>query len=268
MSDRPSSPTPKGEARRRRPATLLVAVTIVAGALAFAAVGRAGAESPTRQGRPGASSPATEPTGTARTVVGTGIARVRGVPDVLTMTLGVSSRGRTVSEALERSNRAANAVIGILLDGGIDKRDIQTSSFSIGPVHDDRSADVIGYQVSNLMTVRLRELDKAGALIDRVADAGGDDVVMHGVSFSFDDTSDLVAQARTEAVKRARTQAEQLASAAGVELGEVLRISEASPGAGPVLSAPESVRTQLADTPIEPGSEELMVQVTIVFRIR
>ena len=122
--------------------------------------------------------------------------------------------------------------------------------------------------MSNLVSVQLRDLAKAGSLIDKAAGAGGDDVVMHGVSFGFDDTSGLIAQARAEAVKRARTQAEQLAEAAGVELVEVRTISESSYDPGPVAAAPEASSRAADSVAISPGSEELSVQVTIVYTIR
>src|SRR5215211_6783731 len=194
-----------------------------------------------------------------RTITVSGVAKVRGTPDLLTMTLGVSSRGRSVGEALDRNNAAIQKVMDVLADGGVDKKDIQTTNFAIGPVRDDKST-ITGYSVSNLLTVQLRDLAKAGGIIDKSATAGGDDVVMNGVSFTFDDASDLVAQARAEAVKRARAQADELARAAGVELGDVLTISESTPDQGPILSAP-SERAAGADVAIEPGTEELSVQV-------
>ena len=211
--------------------------------------------------------PSSETTDAGRTLVATGTARVRGVPDVLTMTLGVSTRGDTVGDALDRNNEALGKVMDVLRDGDVDEKDIQTSSFSISPYYDD-NREIDGYQVSNLVTVQLRDLGKAGSLIDKAAGAGGDDVVMQGVSFGFDDTSALVAQARTDAVKRARAQAEQLAEAAGVELVEVRTISESSYDPGPVAAAPEAASRAADSVAISPGSEELSVQVTLVYAIR
>jgi len=202
-----------------------------------------------------------------RTLVATGTARVRGVPDLLTLTMGVRTRGDSVGAALDRNNAAVRRVIDVLTDGGVDDRDIQTSNFSIGPVSDDRSTEITGYEVSNLLRVQLRDLGRAGSLIDRAAQAGGDDAVVHGVSFGFDDTSGLVAQARSEAVRRARTQAEQLAEAAGVELVEVRTISESSRDDGRVLDAPEASRRDAA-VPVVPGTEELSVTVTVTYTIR
>jgi hypothetical protein len=248
-----------------RPIRLLVGATALAAIVVATAVPVAADTA-----RPTRARAATEPTAetTDRTVVATGTAKVRGVPDVLTMTLGVTSRADTVGAALDRNNAAVGKVMDVLTDAGVDEKDVQTSSFSIGPVYDDRGAKVTGYQVSNLVTVTLRDLARAGTLIDRAAQAGGDDVVMHGVSFSFDDASGLVARARAEAVRRARAQAEQLAQAAGVELVAVRTISESSPDAGPVLSAPEASARADTGVAIAPGSEELSVQVTVVYTIR
>jgi uncharacterized protein YggE len=251
--------------RRALPLATAIAVALTAGLLALTAL-PAGA----RTARPGRLPSATDPVTvtTDRTLIATGTARVRGVPDLLTVTLGVTSRGDTVGAALDHNNEAVAKVMKALDEGGVDKKDVQTSSFSIGPVYDDRSSAITGYQVSNVVSVQLRDLDHAGSIIDKAAAAGGNDAVVQGVSFGFDDTSALVAQARSEAVKRARAQAEQLADAAGVELVEVRTISESSLDAGPVLAAPEAAAKQADSIAISPGSEELSVQVSMVFTIR
>lgn len=258
--------------RPRRPSVRIVAVVVAAltGLVGIATTAPASARTArterSARHRTGLDQPDATPTAD-RTLVATGTARVRGVPDVLTMTLGVTTRGDTVGAALDRNNDALTKVMKVLDEGDVDAKDVQTSSFSISPVYDDNS-DIDGYQVSNLVVVQLRDLARAGTLIDRAAAAGGDDVVMHGVSFGFDDTSSLVAQARAEAVKRARAQAEQLSEAAGVQLVEVRTITESSIDDGPVLAAPEAPSRAAGSVAISPGSEELSVQVTVVYTIR
>jgi len=253
-----------------RRAVAVGVTTLATVSLLVGAAGPASARTPRQRADQRAAADATTTTtNSSRTIVATGTARVRGTPDVLTVMLGVTSRGHTVGEALDRNNAAARKVIEVLLDGGVDKKDIQTTNFSIGPIYGDNASDVQGYQVSNVVVAQLRDLDKAGSLLDKAAQAGGDDVVVRNVSFDIDDTSDLVASARADAVKRARNQAEQLATAAGVQLGDVLTISESSPDVGPVLAAPEAADARAASSvPIQSGSEELTVQVSVVFSIR
>ncbi|HEX5095299.1 MAG TPA: SIMPL domain-containing protein [Acidimicrobiia bacterium] len=219
-----------------------------------------------------ASAQKTDATGSAdqsRSIVATGTSRVRGTPDVLTVQVGATSRGHTVGEALDRNNAAVRKVIAALVDGGVDKKDIQTTNLSVGPIYGDNGNDIQGYQVSNVVVAHLRDLEKAGSLLDEAVQAGGDDVVLRGVSFDIDDTSDLVAAARVDAVKRARNQAEQLAAAAGVQLGDVMTISESSRDVGPVVSAPDAAAsTSVERLVIQSGSQELTVQVSVVFSIR
>jgi uncharacterized protein YggE len=249
----------------RRRALAVGAAALAAVAVLAATAAPASARTPRQRAGVDA---ATAPADQARTIVATGTARVRGTPDVLTVMLGVTTRGQSVGEALDRNNSGARKVIEVLYEGGVDKKDVQTTNFSIGPIYGDNADDIEGYQVSNLVVAQLRDLTKAGSLLDKAAAAGGDDVVVRGVSFDIDDTSDLVAAARADAVKRARNQAEQLAAAAGVQLGDVLTISESSQDLGPVLAAPEAADRAASSVPIQAGSEELTVHVSVVFSIR
>jgi uncharacterized protein YggE len=270
-SIRPRSIRPRSIRPRsiRRPATLVGAFALALGAV-FATTTPAWAR--TGGQHTGAGSGTTNPAAEqSRTIVATGTARVRGTPDVLTVTLGVNTRGHSVGEALDRNNSAARKVIAVLYDGGVDKKDVQTTNFSINPIYGDNANDIEGYMVSNLVVAQLRELDKAGSILDKAAEAGGNDAVVRGVSFDIDDTSDLIATARADAVKRARNQAEQLAAAAGVQLGDVLTISESSRDYGPVTTAPSAGSDEAVAqmrVALESGSEELTVQVSVVFSIR
>jgi len=253
----------------RRWSALVAAAALAVAAVLATTTAPAWARTP-RQ-RTGGGSDAAASTDPSRTIVATGTARVRGTPDVLTVQLGATSRGHTVGEALDRNNAAVRKVINALLDGGVDKKDIQTTNLSVGPIYGDNANDIQGYQVSNVVVAQLRDLDKAGSLLDKSVQVGGDDVVLRGVSFDIDDTSDLIAAARADAVKRARNQAEQLAAAAGVQLGDVLTISESSRDYGPVANLPSAAaadETVARSMVIESGSEELTVQVSVVFSIR
>jgi len=201
------------------------------------------------------------------TVYGTG--RVRGVPDVMELSIGVSTRARTAAEALSRNSELARKVLAVLEQVGVPPQDVQTSDLSVSPVYDDDGNQVIGYAVSNTVTATIRELDNVGKIVDAATEAAGDEIVIHGLYFSFDDNTKLVAQARTDAVKRARQQAEQLAGAAGVELGDLLSLTESSAPVGPALeAAPREAAASDSAPPVNPGSEELSVDVTLVYEIR
>jgi uncharacterized protein YggE len=195
------------------------------------------------------------------TVVGTG--QVKGTPDVADVTIGVSARGSTAGDALSTANERAAKVIAALKDAGVSEDDIQTSDLSIQPTFDE---DVVtGYQVSNMVTARLRDIARAGDTLDAAARVAGDEIRLQGIGFTIDDDSELLATARERSVKRARAQAEQLASAAGVELGDVLSIDQGS------VAIPYASRglgeADASSVPVEPGTQTLKVSTTVVYEI-
>jgi uncharacterized protein YggE len=197
------------------------------------------------------------------TVVGTG--EVHGTPDVADLVIGVSGRGDTATAVLARIADRAQKVIDTLHDAGVADDDIQTADLSVQPTFDDHGK-VTGYQATNTVDARIHDLTKAGGIVDAAAAKVGDDINVQSITFSIDDDSALLAAARTKATKRARAQAEQLASGAGVEVGDVRSITEES-STTPLRSAADAAG-QAASTPVMPGSETLSVQATVVFTIR
>lgn len=210
---------------------------------------------------------ADNPTAAPPTISAAGTGVVSGTPDLLTLSLGVNSRGATAGEALDNASQHANDLIGTLKAQGIDPKDIATSGLSISPVYDDKGQQITGYQSSNIVTAKLRDLTRAGAVIDAAAKAVGNDIVLNGVDFSIENTSALFAQARKTAVDAARAQAAQLAQAAGVRIGPVQSVTES------VQEIPRPVAAKTADAagslavPIEPGSQQVSLTVEVVFQI-
>lgn len=206
--------------------------------------------------------------GEVRAITGTGTGRVRGTPDTMTIDIGVETRAGSAEEALARNRDQATKVIETLRDAGVDEKDLQTSDLSIWPVYDDEGVGIVGYGITNSVTAILHDLDRAGAVIDAAAGVAGDAIRLNGLWFSIEDTNALVAAARADAVKRARAQAEQLADAAGVGLGDVLSIEESRTPAGPPVDYDGGAAEQRAEaTPIEPGSQELSVEVVVRYAI-
>ncbi|HEX5587100.1 MAG TPA: SIMPL domain-containing protein [Acidimicrobiia bacterium] len=198
------------------------------------------------------------------TVVGTG--QVKGTPDVADVTIGVTARGKTAAEALDTANDRAAKVIQALKDAGVSDDDLQTSGLSIQPTYADDNT-ITGYEVSNMVSARLRDIAKTGAILDATARVAGDEIRLQGISFSIDDDSALLATARARAVKRARAQADQLADAAGVSVGQVVSIDEGSVAIPYDYRAADASGAAASSVPVEPGTQTLSIQVSVVYSI-
>ena len=214
-------------------------------------------------------------------VSGTGTVSV--APDLAVLTVGVEARASTVQEALTQAAGAMTDIVSMLEGEGVEAQDIQTRSFSINPQYTwrERTDDeggryservLTGYVVSNRASVRLRDLDRVGEMVDLVASAGGDLTRIEGVSFTVQDPEPHRAEARKAAVEQAKAKAEQFAQDAGVTLGEVMVISE---GGGSVPaprafaeSAAFGLATADASTPISEGELEIRASVQMVFAIQ
>jgi uncharacterized protein YggE len=228
------------------PATLLT--TVVVGLVALVPATAAGAATRTR------------------TITVTGVGEVRGTPDVADLFIGVSGRGATAADALGTVSDRAQKVLDVLREAGVADEDVQTDDLSIQPVYDGQD-HITGYEASNTVTARIRDLGKAGGIVDAATAKVGDNIRLQGITFSIDDDSRLLAAARVKATKRARAQAEQLASGAEVEVGDVRSISETS-SSSPIAYNSGDASAKAAETPIQPGSQTLSVSATVVFSIR
>ncbi|HHC08506.1 MAG TPA: DUF541 domain-containing protein, partial [Actinobacteria bacterium] len=159
--------------------------------------------------------------GTETGIVVTGTGEAAGTPDTLTVTLGVSVLRGSVNEAITAAAERADALLDALRTAGVADRDLQTANYSIFPEYDytGETQRLRGYRVTNTVVAKIRDLPRAGEILDAATRVAGDEVVVHGLSFSIEDDSALVVDARAKAFEEARAKAEQLASLAGVELG-------------------------------------------------
>jgi uncharacterized protein len=244
--------------------------TVAAIALAAAlVVGTAVAALSTRPAT--AASPAPSPAGQADlrstvTVIGDG--RVTVVPDTALVTFGVEANGQTLAEAQADAATRMQAVIDGLTGLGIPKEDIRTGRISASPVYDQRDRTIIrGYQASNSVQVKLREIDKVGSIVDQMTASGANRV--DGLSFIVENIEAPKNQARTQAVQNARMKADQLASLTGMRVTGVKTIQESDASSPPVPYAqPAAARAEAAPpTPVEPGTQEVRTQVTITYII-
>jgi uncharacterized protein YggE len=212
--------------------------------------------------------PGTEQAGAMRTITVSGVGSVSGTPDVLTLSIGVRTRADSAGAALDEASAKAEALIATLKGAGVAEVDIATTDVSIWPQYDNQGREVIGYEASNGLSAKLRDLSKAGAVIDAAADAVGDAITLGGISFAIDDTGPLYAKARELAVAQARTQAEQLAKAAGVGLGGVVAITEGNayvPTPYPYAGADGAAEAR--SVPLQPGSQQVQLTVQVVYEL-
>ena len=174
------------------------------------------------------------------------------------------------------------AIVAFLTTNGVAERDIRTQSFNISPQYTfqeridstgSRTNERVltGYQVTNTVSVKVRELDQTGAILDGVVKAGGDLVRVNGSSFSVDDPAPLKVQARELAVQQALEKAQELATLTGVSLGRLIFISETS--STPIYNTVEArgdfaLASSFAPTPISGGETQIQVSVQAVFAIQ
>lgn len=203
-----------------------------------------------------------------------GEGKVPAVPDVAILSVGIESQEATVEAAREKAAEAMDNVMQVLKDQGIDEKDIQTQYFNISRVtrwdNDKQTETVIGYRVTNTVTSKVRDVEKAGIVIDEVATAGGDLTRINSIGFTVDDPSEYYEQARKLAVEDAADKAKILADAAGVNLGKVYYITENTYVPSPVyrgdmVAVPEAAPG--ISTPISPGEIEITVNVNLAYEI-
>jgi len=202
----------------------------------------------------------------------TGQGKVSAVPDLANLRLGVSAQSPSVAQAQAQASEAMNKVMAVLESNGVAKKDIQTQYFNIQQVtrwdESKQQEIVVGYRVTNTVNAKIRELDKAGTIIDAVAEAGGDLTRIDSVSFSIDDPTGYQEQAREKALADARAKAEQIARLSGITLGKPTYISESFYIPVPVYPVREAAGDASASTPISPGEMEVSLTVQVVYSIR
>jgi uncharacterized protein len=202
------------------------------------------------------------------TVTGTGT--VSGTPDTLVVSLSVTANGSSVSSAFSSANSAMSSVQRALRGKGVAAADLQTSNVSVQQRYDNRG-NPSGYTVSEGLTVTVHDIARASDDMAAAVAAGRNLVRIDGVSLDLKDTGPLVSKARDAAFAEARTKAQQYASAAGRDLGAVVSIEEVAQTPRPVpyyggYGAVGSTAMPAAlMAPIQAGSQDVAVQVTVTF---
>ncbi|WP_299200930.1 SIMPL domain-containing protein [uncultured Tateyamaria sp.] len=193
-----------------------------------------------------------------------GEGRVAVAPDMAMISLGVVHVDKTAGDAMAKVSADATALIAVLSEQGIEARDIQTSQLNVNPVwsgFDSTDRQITGFEARNAVTVRVRDLDGLGGVLDQVLEVGAN--TFNGLQFQLQDPSAAEAEARAAAVRDAMEKAAQLSEAAGVTLGPVLSLSEGGQTARPEMFA----AARSADVPIAAGELAVTARVSMSFSL-
>ncbi len=209
-----------------------------------------------------------------RTLVVTGTGMIQMTPDIAYINIGVHTEKPTAADAVTENNTQTQQVVDAIKAAGVDPKDIQTTNFSIYPntQYDPQTNQRTGttYVVDNTVNVTVRKLDQLGDMLDAAVNSGANNV--NSIQFDVFDKSSYLKQARTQAVKDAQTQAQQLASDSGVTLGDIQTLSFINNIPMPVMdtfgkggAAPMAASVAV---PIQSGQMTLTVTVDITYEIK
>ncbi len=205
------------------------------------------------------------------TVIGQGKVSVK--PDIARVTIGVETSAETISEAVAQNEAQMEAVLAALQEAGIDEKDIQTMNYSIQLDRYPESMPRVEsgteepkpvYRVSNMVNVTIRELDSVGDVLDAVVEAGANNI--WGISFSVEDPTAAVSDARARAIEDAQARAAELAELNGVNLGPVMSVSEVVTTV-PVPMMEVAMAQSAGGGSISPGELEIAYQVQVSYFI-
>jgi uncharacterized protein YggE len=201
------------------------------------------------------------------------------VPDIAQFTFGVTTESGldNVEEAKDENAEKADDIIDYLKDENVDKEDIKTTSFNVYPRYENircfggpcPEPKIAGYTITQTVMVKVRDMDDAGEILSGVVDRGANNV--SGLSFIIDDPTKLENEAREEAFEKAKEEAKAIAKAGGFRLGKLISVDEGFYGRGVALSFAEKADGMGGggvDIPIEPGEQEVRVNITLRYEIK
>lgn len=192
------------------------------------------------------------------------------VPDIATVSAGVVTQAADGDTALRRNAEQMNKVLAAVKAAGVAERDIQTSGIGLHPQYryqDNQPPQITGYQASNTLNLKLRDVTRVGQVLDALVASGANQV--NGPTFGIDDPEPLYDQARVAALKLAQARAQTYAKALGLRVHRVVSLNEGG-GAMPPMPMPRMamVKAEAFDsTPVAPGESSVSVQLNVVFEL-
>jgi uncharacterized protein YggE len=209
-----------------------------------------------------------------------GQGKVTVTPNIVMVNMGVQSQSAAVADAQAQASTAMDKVMTALAANGVDKKDIQTQNYNIQQLlkydNYNQTNTITGYQVNNMVNVKIRSIDKAGSIIDAAVTAGGDNIRINGVNFTVDQPEQYYTQARQAAMSDALAKAQNLAKLSGVTLGRATYITESvNTPYQPYFNGPISMSgnsfAAAAPMPapyINPGESDIILAVQVSYSIQ
>jgi uncharacterized protein YggE len=201
-------------------------------------------------------------------VSGTGQVTIK--PDIAYINIGVHTEKPSASEAVAQNNSDSQAVIDALKAAGVAADDLQTTNFNIYPSNQtgpDGKTISVTYMVDNTVNVKVRDLSKLGAALDAAVKAGANNV--NSIQFDLVDKTKAMSDARAAAVKAAKAEAEELAAAAGVTLGNIQTINYNENTPGPIFYGKGGgLAVADAAVPVNAGTLDISVSVMLTYEIK
>lgn len=194
-------------------------------------------------------------------------------PDLALLSLSVMREAKTAREALNANNDAMAAVIAAMKAAGIAERDLQTAGIQISPRYNytnkpdgNQEAELIAYQVTNTLSVRVRDISKTGEILDKAVSLGVNQG--GGISFTNENPATVVNEARKKAVADAIAKAKTLAEAAGVSVGKVVEITDQNYAPPPMPMNAKAFDAAGASVPVQAGENAYKVMVNVTFELK
>lgn len=194
------------------------------------------------------------------------------VPDLALIQAGVVTTAPTAGEAMQQNAARMAAVLGALRKAGIAERDLQTSAVNLAPQYryqENKPPVITGYQASNQLTVRFRDVAKSGTILDALVAQGANNIA--GPNLTLADEEGALDEARRDAITKAKARATLYAQAAGLKVDRILLISEAGmpqmPQPVPMLMRGKAMMAE-ADTAIVPGEQKVTASVSVRFLLK
>ena len=196
-------------------------------------------------------------------------AEVSRAPDLVEISGGVVTTAPTAAAAMSENASRMTAVVAAIRKAGVADRDVQTASLSLQPQYkyaNNEAPQLVGYQASNTVNVRLRKLDQVGRILDTLVAVGANRI--DGPNFRVENADAALDEARTQAVAKGRARADLYARAAGLRVKRIVAITEQSaPDLRPRPMMMAAAKMEADSTPVSPGEVQLAINLAMVFEL-